>query len=94
MKIELGEICSCDPAGFLDADSSRQIGLSREGRPLHAATLGSGPLKISLLAGAHADEPVGPRTLAELASCVKACSIALSGAEGRWLNLEDADPRS
>ena len=66
MKIELGEICSCDPAGFLDADSSRQIGLSREGRPLHAATLGSGPLKISLLAGAHADEPVGPRTLERL----------------------------
>ncbi len=66
MKLELGEICSCDPADFNDAGSRRQIGLSREGRPLHASTLGSGPLKLSLVAGAHADEPVGPLTLAQL----------------------------
>ncbi len=66
MKLELGEICSCDPAGFHDTAFSREIGRSRENRPLHAATLGSGPLKISLVAGAHADEPVGPLTLERL----------------------------
>ena len=66
MRLELGEICSCDPAGFHNAGFSRKIGQSREDRPLHATTLGSGPLKISLVAGAHADEPVGPLTLERL----------------------------
>ena len=66
MRLELGEICSCDPSDLPDADFSREIGRSREGRKLHGATLGHGPLKISLIAGAHADEPVGPLTLERL----------------------------
>ena len=48
------------PAGF------PEIGLSREGRPIHGAAFGDGPLRISLIAGAHADEPVGPVTLTKL----------------------------
>ncbi len=40
-----------------------EIGRSEEGRPLLGVTLGSGPHAVSLIAGAHADEPVGPETL-------------------------------
>jgi hypothetical protein len=42
------------------------IGYSREQRPIHAAVLGNGPVHISLIAGCHADEPVGPRFLRKL----------------------------
>ncbi len=38
----------------------REIGRSREGRPLHALRLGSGAVRVSIVAGAHADEPGGP----------------------------------
>jgi hypothetical protein len=50
------------------ADDLEQIGRSREGRPLRALKLGRGPLRISLLAGCHADEPVGPRLLSRLSA--------------------------
>lgn len=43
-------------------------GSSREGRPLPAYHYGSGPFKISLIAGCHADEPAGPRLLRHLVS--------------------------
>ncbi len=39
------------------------IGHSEEGRPLVGVVLGSGPRAVSLVAGHHADEPVGPETL-------------------------------
>lgn len=42
------------------------IGYSRENRPIHAAVLGKGKRKISLIGGCHADEPVGPRLLRKL----------------------------
>lgn len=37
------------------------LGRSREGRPVTAFRFGDGPVRVSLLAGCHADEPVGPR---------------------------------
>lgn len=40
-----------------------EIGRSEEGRPLDAVVMGRGPRTVLLLAGAHADEPVGPETL-------------------------------
>jgi len=43
-----------------------EIGRSREGRPIVGYRLGRGPVKISLLAGCHADEPVGPMLLERL----------------------------
>ncbi len=43
--------------------ADRTIGQSREMRPLIGARFGHGPISISLLAGCHADEPVGPRLL-------------------------------
>lgn len=49
-------------------DDGAAIGLSREGRPVRAFRFGSGSLRISLLGGCHADEPVGPRLLRHLAA--------------------------
>ncbi len=39
------------------------LGKSEEGRPIDAVVLGRGERTVSLIAGAHADEPVGPETL-------------------------------
>lgn len=44
-----------------------EIGRSREGRPIRACRIGDGPLRVSLVGGCHADEPVGPRFLERLA---------------------------
>lgn len=46
-----------------DIASFANIGLSEKGRPLYGVVLGKGKLGVSLLAGAHSDEPVGPETL-------------------------------
>ncbi len=42
------------------------IGESEEQRPLYGYRMGQGPDYVSLIAGAHADEPVGPQTLRTL----------------------------
>lgn len=42
------------------------LGASREGRPLLGYRFGEGPEAISLIAGCHADEPVGPAMLERL----------------------------
>jgi hypothetical protein len=39
-----------------------EIGRSRAGQPLFGYTLGNGPNRITVTAGCHADEPVGPMT--------------------------------
>lgn len=49
-----------------DAPSGAELGRSREGRRLAGWTLGRGPRRISLIGGAHADEPVGPDCLRRL----------------------------
>lgn len=49
-----------------DLCSIERIGDSEEGRPILGIHLGTGPVKVSLMAGAHADEPVGPETLRSL----------------------------
>jgi len=41
----------------------REIGVAESGHPLLGFIIGSGPKKVSLIAGSHADEPVGPETL-------------------------------
>lgn len=40
----------------------RQIGRSRQGQALYGLSLGTGDVPVSLIAGCHADEPVGPMT--------------------------------
>ena len=53
-----------------DVASFRVIGESEEGRPIAGITLGTGPARVSLIAGCHADEPVGPETLRALVAGV------------------------
>jgi len=48
--------------------TGRPVGESREGRPILAHRFGTGPVKVSLLGGCHADEPVGPRFLRHLSA--------------------------
>jgi hypothetical protein len=47
-------------------DADRTIGRSLEGRPILGYRFGSGPMRVSLIAGCHADEPVGPELLRRL----------------------------
>lgn len=42
------------------------LGHSREGRDIQGWCLGDGPLRVSLIAGCHGDEPVAPRFLFDL----------------------------
>ena len=39
-----------------------EIGISREGHPVFGWVFGSGTERVSIVAGSHADEPVGPMT--------------------------------
>ena len=55
-----------------DLGEGNEIGRSREGRPIRAFSLGRGPRRVSLLAGCHADEPVGPILLRRLAGFLMA----------------------
>jgi hypothetical protein len=44
-----------------------EIGASRAGRPIHAYRIGEGATRVSIIAGCHADEPVGPRLMGRFA---------------------------
>lgn len=46
-----------------DIASFHELGESEEGRPIFGVVVGSGPRTVSLIAGAHSDEPLGPETL-------------------------------
>lgn len=48
--------------GQLEGAEVEEIGASREGRDLYGVRLGSGRHQVSVIAGCHADEPVGPMT--------------------------------
>jgi len=50
-------------AAHSDIAAFEVVGRSEQGRDIYAAMLGAGPISVSLVAGAHADEPVGPQTL-------------------------------
>lgn len=56
---ELRAACEQNP----DLAQFDTVGHSEEGRPIAGVTLGYGPRLVTLVAGAHADEPVGPETL-------------------------------
>jgi hypothetical protein len=48
------------------------LGRSREGREIAGWRFGGGPLHVSLIAGCHADEPVGPAMLRRLVAWLAA----------------------
>ena len=56
---DLEAACEASP----DLATFEAVGESEEGRPIAGVTLGLGPTLVTLVAGAHADEPVGPETL-------------------------------
>lgn len=62
-QIEVSSLLSAARGG---AVTCHLIGESEEERPLMGYVAGSGPTKVSLIAGSHADEPVGPETLRAL----------------------------
>lgn len=49
-----------------DLATFRELGPSEEGRALYGIRIGTGDRPVSLIAGNHADEPVGPETLRSL----------------------------
>ena len=74
-----------------------ELGTSREGRPVvgyrFAGDPGSTPTRVSLLAGCHADEPVGPRLLRHLVDHLKSLpqdDPLLAGME--WWIVPHANP--
>lgn len=54
-------------SGAHSEPAGRIVGESREGRPIRGHRLGQGDLRLSLIGGCHADEPVGPAMLRRLA---------------------------
>lgn len=59
---------SAPPAEALPRLVPTVLGASRQGRDLLGYTFGRGALPVSLIAGCHADEPVGPAMLDRLVS--------------------------
>lgn len=61
LELPIETILRPNPTSGTEAGES--IGFSREGRPIRAIVVGHGSLRISLIGGCHADEPVGPSML-------------------------------
>ncbi|MFB6249870.1 MAG: M14 family zinc carboxypeptidase, partial [Salinibacter sp.] len=59
VRADLEAACARHP----DVASFHELGPSDEGAMLYGVRLGTGDHTISLIAGNHADEPVGPETL-------------------------------
>ena len=74
-----------DPTGAV-------IGRSRQGRPLLGHRFGNGPLRINLVAGCHADEPVGPRLLQHLVRYLAAPDGHTLGNEATWTVIPHLNP--
>lgn len=70
----LQSLCASNgaPAEFVE------LGRSEEDRPIDAVVLGDGPARISLIAGNHSDEPVGPEFLRRFAAQVLAVPASYS----------------
>ncbi|MDY7093784.1 MAG: M14 family zinc carboxypeptidase [Acidobacteriota bacterium] len=66
LQLPIEEVLST--AAAPPVERAQVLGRSRQDRPIHGYRFGSGPLRISLLAGSHADEPVGPELLRRLVS--------------------------
>jgi hypothetical protein len=76
-----------------DTSQRQRIGTSRGGRAIHGFVFGSGATSISLIAGCHADEPVGPATLKSLAGFLSSLPAASPWLERMsWRLVPDANP--
>ncbi len=80
-------------AGSARPPDLEEIGRSLDGRPIAAWRGGQGPLSVSLVAGCHADEPVGPATLRRLARWLASRrEHEPAVAEVRWSIVPHANP--
>ncbi|MFF1376250.1 M14 family zinc carboxypeptidase [Streptomyces sp. NPDC058308] len=68
----------------------REVGTSREGRPLHLLSVGSSARAVLVVAGAHANEPTGGSTLLHLAE--RTLRDPRLRADTSWHFLLCADP--
>ncbi len=59
----------------IDPSRGRLLGRSREGREVIGYRIGNGERQVSLVAGCHADEPVGPAMLDRLAAFLAALPV-------------------
>ncbi len=66
LPFEPDEVLSADPS--LWAAGAREIGRTRQDRPILGFETGTGSALVTLIGGCHADEPVGPALLDRLAS--------------------------
>ena len=71
MYERIAHILASDPER---AAQGTAIGQSREGRSIQGFRIGSGPFRVSLVGGSHADEPVGPQMLRHLVACLDSLS--------------------
>ncbi len=69
------------------------LGRSRDGRSVTGYRFGSGLTRVSLIAGCHADEPVGPRLLDNLVRYLSQASPSSSVlSEFEWWIVPNANP--
>lgn len=69
------QVLALNPLDGAQEPPLRRIGSSRQGRALFAYSCGSGPRGISLIAGCHADEPVGPLMLRYLVAFLETLPV-------------------
>ncbi|WP_437072856.1 M14 family zinc carboxypeptidase [Streptomyces sp. enrichment culture] len=72
----------------------RQVGASREGRPLYLLSVGRAARAVLVVAGAHANEPTGGRTLLALAERVLEERALRDGTSWHFLLCADPDGAS
>lgn len=71
---------------------AQEIGRSRVGRPIFAYTIGGGPLKVNLVGGCHADEPVGPRFLRRLVTFLASPAGSAMREAATWFAIPHLNP--
>lgn len=72
----------------------RQVGLSREGRPLYLLSVGHAPRSVLVVAGAHANEPAGGPALLALAERTLYDRELRAGTSWHFLLCADPDGAS
>jgi hypothetical protein len=85
----LDDLLAADPACVPPGE---ELGRSREGRPVVGWRFGSGPARVSLIAGCHADEPVGPMLLRHLVARLAAAGADAAGEAPAWWIVPDTNP--
>ncbi|MFJ6294491.1 M14 family zinc carboxypeptidase [Streptomyces griseoviridis] len=89
---ELGARAAALVAGRPREARLRSVGTSRAGHPLRLLSVGRGSRQVLVVAGPHANEPVGGVTALRLAERVLAQPRFTEGADATWNLLLSVDP--